>query len=783
MHQAPTLVRKDEVGCVLDAAYATAARRQQTAEIVMQTTWLSPTNFVTGDPTLRISYPFVSHPSTVVTCTAPGDLKWLSMGLRLPPEAQIEAVIICYEVSNARSFISQLRLAEMTTPDRATVVHDDPTHLTSTAPATYSSAVSGLVPSGAVTLELRLNFQDTSDEIELGAVGVMIQATTRPCAQVADFPTGGSDDTVQLTNAFAWLAASPNRTLSFAHGKTYIISALITLNGLATFRVEGNGATIKAANGMPVVSGKQLLEWINCTDGDVLDLNLDGNRANRTPVTTPNQPVAHNVEISTGCARIRFCRCSSNNAVVDGFILDTDTPWDLASLPIDIQLFNCSANNSYRNNLSVINTNRFRDYCGIYTAAGGTAPQAGIDFEPNAAGNFGNLDARIYGTRVDNNAGPGFQVTGSNTTVRMYGVKASNNGEAAVEGAWGYLEVNGIELDLVGAGITGGVINAGIKSGETHLDGVVATNITTGSDLNPLIYIDSTNTGPFSIGTVRAKGCNAPLLNAGATVTVGELNAVGVNQNFVALIKGNAAANSIIGKLIGIGIKGGLYSSAPNLEVIDVTMINPTTAGQVLWFDAGATNAVLRGALIHQDSAIPAGQNGVYFNSAPRYVDRIICRCLGGTDYTAANAVVFAGGVAGAEIGRITPYPLVYRVAISPGAIANGAAYLSDPFTLTGAALGDAVSATYSQPLQGLMLEAWVDSANSVKAAFVNRTGGSVTPDAGTLKFRLEKRVGLIWRGAFLRPTHIQRADQRRSERKARRCGRPPSLEYEQRRR
>lgn len=182
-----------------------------------------------------------------------------------------------------------------------------------------------------------------------------------------------------------------------------------------------------------------------------------------------------------------------------------------------------------------------------------------------------------------------------------------------------------------------------------------------------------------------------------------------------------------------------LWPAAPSVQTnsLNTGKRATQTTGQVLWFDAGATNMVLRGALIHQDSAIPAGQNGVYFNSAPRYVDGVICRCLGGTDYTAANVVVCAG----AEIGRITPYPLVCSAAITPGAIANGAAYLSGPFTFTGAALGDAVSATYSQPLQGLVLQAWADSANSVKAAFVNSTGGSVTPAAGTLKFRLEKRV------------------------------------------
>ena len=39
----------------------------------MQTLWVSPTAYVTGDPSLRVSYPTFSRPSTVVTCTALGD--------------------------------------------------------------------------------------------------------------------------------------------------------------------------------------------------------------------------------------------------------------------------------------------------------------------------------------------------------------------------------------------------------------------------------------------------------------------------------------------------------------------------------------------------------------------------------------------------------------------------------------------------------------------------------------------------------------------------------------
>jgi hypothetical protein len=140
----------------------------------VQTIWLSPTAYVTGDPSLRISYPFVSHPSTVVTCISPGDLKWVSMGLPLPPNVQIKEVIICHQLSNSQSFISQVRLAEMTTPNQAVVRHDDPTDLKSTSPTSYSSKVANFTPSAAVTLELRLNFHNTTDRIMLGAVGVTI---------------------------------------------------------------------------------------------------------------------------------------------------------------------------------------------------------------------------------------------------------------------------------------------------------------------------------------------------------------------------------------------------------------------------------------------------------------------------------------------------------------------------------------------------------------------------------------------------------------------------------
>ncbi len=137
-----------------------------------RTLWISPTDWVSGDATLRLSYPSAAHPATEITATAPGDLKWVSLALRLPPFTEIKAVRVCYQVSNPRSFISQVRLTEMTTPERALVRHDDATDLTNVAPTCYVSEVANLRAEGAITLALRLNFANRSDKIILGAVGI-----------------------------------------------------------------------------------------------------------------------------------------------------------------------------------------------------------------------------------------------------------------------------------------------------------------------------------------------------------------------------------------------------------------------------------------------------------------------------------------------------------------------------------------------------------------------------------------------------------------------------------
>ena len=137
------------------------------------TVWISPTEFITGDPALKISYPLISLPAVEIRATKLSEPKWIELGLTLPPHIEITAVRVCYQLTNKSSFISQIRLIEMQTPGRALIRHEDPKDLRSTDSTCYVSELhEPCKPKGAVTLALRLDFHRGTDKIILGSVGI-----------------------------------------------------------------------------------------------------------------------------------------------------------------------------------------------------------------------------------------------------------------------------------------------------------------------------------------------------------------------------------------------------------------------------------------------------------------------------------------------------------------------------------------------------------------------------------------------------------------------------------
>lgn len=122
-----------------------------------------------------------------------------------------------------------------------------------------------------------------------------------------------------------------------------------------------------------------------------------------------------------------------------------------------------------------------------------------------------------------------------------------------------------------------------------------------------------------------------------------------------------------------------------------------------------------------------------------------------------SNVIPLGGGSAGANIlppivgswADITPSGSSWRVIASSGGLVGSKTYdpgdLSDgagettTVTVTGAALGDFARASFSLDLQGVLLTAWVSSADTVSVRFQNESGGSVNLDEGTLSVRVEK--------------------------------------------
>ena len=96
--------------------------------------------------------------------------------LQVPPNYIIKRVRVCYELSNSRSFISQIRLSQLQNPPSQTLVMlDDATDHTNPGPVCVASADTTVDPSlGAVDLDLRVNFGSTADRIVVLALGLVV---------------------------------------------------------------------------------------------------------------------------------------------------------------------------------------------------------------------------------------------------------------------------------------------------------------------------------------------------------------------------------------------------------------------------------------------------------------------------------------------------------------------------------------------------------------------------------------------------------------------------------
>ena len=73
-----------------------------------------------------------------------------------------------------------------------------------------------------------------------------------------------------------------------------------------------------------------------------------------------------------------------------------------------------------------------------------------------------------------------------------------------------------------------------------------------------------------------------------------------------------------------------------------------------------------------------------------------------------------------------------------PVSLADGVG-VTTTVTVPGAVLGDFVEASFSLDLQGIMVTAWVSSADTVSVRFQNESGGVLDLASGTLRVRIRR--------------------------------------------
>lgn len=148
--------------------------------------WVNHFDLLPGDSSVTTTFNAVSsgvgggltglviQSSTTGENAPSGGNKVVHMGLQVPPGYSIKGVRVCYELTSKRSFISQIRLAQVQNPpSSAGVILDDGTDQTNPGPICIDSAATTVNPAlGEVLLSLRVNFGNTADKIVVRALGL-----------------------------------------------------------------------------------------------------------------------------------------------------------------------------------------------------------------------------------------------------------------------------------------------------------------------------------------------------------------------------------------------------------------------------------------------------------------------------------------------------------------------------------------------------------------------------------------------------------------------------------
>lgn len=178
--------------------------------------WINALDLLPGDPSVHTAFNAVNSgvggglsglivtSDTLGSVATGGGNKVVEKGLSVPPGYDIAGVRVCYELSNPRSYISQIRLAQVQTPpSSATVLLDDATPLNAGGPTCATSQPANIdAAAGPVLLSLRLAYGNTADRVVIRGLALSLRRHAAP-------------DPVMWINPLALQAGDPSVQTSF----------------------------------------------------------------------------------------------------------------------------------------------------------------------------------------------------------------------------------------------------------------------------------------------------------------------------------------------------------------------------------------------------------------------------------------------------------------------------------------------------------------------------------------------------------------------------------------
>jgi hypothetical protein len=489
-----------------------------------------------------------------------------------------------------------------------------------------------------------------------GAVARSIQSRDRSVIFVNDYST-----VQQAVDALA-----VGGILIFEPQASYSHAGYINFTNKTNFIVIGNNAILKTANGTAVTAGNGGFKFTGCTDAIVEGLVIDENRSNRTPTGLADSMGVH---VGQDCARMTFRDVQVKNAVTDGWYIYQNT----GVSPTDILIDNCSGQTSYRNNMSIVGATRLEVRGGNYSGATGTAPQSGIDVEPDIG--ITNTDVTLNGCICSSNAGYGVQVGGAGTITRptLINVYGTANTLGLLNASGGTdLVVRNLRGNTYSSNPTRSVVDFGSGIVGLDVDGVWLKDLTFNSTTKNAVYVHNSITGRITIRNIGVENYNCPALslNAPNTTTRGVHLKNGDNAS-VAAIATAAGTLQRVGDVFVDDMAGyALYNSSTHCTFTNWHCHDIAAASLALWVDTGGDYFTLNNIKVTSSGA-KANTNALLVTAG------VLCQEINGftakdsgTAWTAANVISMnAASAAGAKFVGISPDPYT---ASGTGTITNG---------------------------------------------------------------------------------------------------------------